>query len=350
MVVCAAMSVTMLAGCGSNTKKAEETEKIDYDTCVTLGEYESITLETSEIDSQVQLQMDELLENHATYDTVTKGKIADGDVVNINYVGKVDGKEFEGGSYTAEDYPSGYDLTIGSNTFIDGFEDALIGKKIGKTYDIDVTFPEEYSANADLAGKPAVFTVTINSKQGEQHLPELTDDFVAENVSDYETVDEYKASLREAAIQEQAWSQVYEASTVNEYPEQKLAKIKTRMETSITYYLSQQGSSMEAYLEAQGMTEDDFDSQMEESAKQTTGEMLVYEAIAEKQNITVSDEEYQEELETVMTNNSLEDEDAADELFNSYYGTTAKEILTDDLLNTKVKEYLAGNVTESTVD
>lgn len=348
MVMCLTLSAALLGGCGSKSaKKEKKAEKIDYDKCVTLGDYQKITLETSEIDSQVQVQIDELLQTKATYDKVTKGKVADGDTVNIHYVGKVDGKEFEGGSYTAEEYPDGYDLTIGSNQFIDGFEEALIGKKIGGTYDIDVTFPEVYSANADLAGKPAVFTVTINSKQGKEHLPELTDAFVKENVTGYDTVDAYKASLRETAIQEQAWSQVYQASKINEYPEQKLETVQNRMKQSITYYLTQQGTSMEDYLEAQNMTQEDFDSQMEESAKQTTGEMLVWEAIAEKQNLTVSDEEYQEDLKTVMTNNNLEDEKAADELFQSYYGSNAKDILTEDLLDNKVKEYLAGNVTEN---
>ncbi len=348
MLLCFTLSAVVLGGCGSSSsKKEKEAEKIDYDKCVTLGEYQKITLETSEIDSQVQLQIDEVLQNHATYDKVTKGTVADGDTVNIHYIGKVDGKEFQGGSYKAEEYPDGFDLTIGSNQFIDGFEEALIGKKIGGTYDIDVTFPEVYSANEELAGKPAVFTVTINSKQGQEHLPELTDAFVKENVTGYDTVDTYKASLRETAIQEQAWSQVYQASKINEYPKQKLAAIQKRMTQSITYYLSQQGTSMEDYLESQNMTQEDFDSQMEESAKKTTGEMLVWEAISKKQNITVSEEEYQQELKTVMTNNNLEDEKAADELFQSYYGAKAKDILTDDLLDSKVKEYLAGNVTES---
>lgn len=348
--MCILLTAVMISGCAGSkkaTKTTKKAEKIDYDKCVTLGEYKNIPLETSQIDSQTKLQIEQILENNATYDTVTEGEVADGDTVNIYYVGKMDGTAFEGGSLTAEDQPAGYDLTIGSGKFIPGFEQALIGKKIGETCDIDVTFPDPYPSNPDFAGKPAVFTVTINSKRGEEHIPELTDDFIKEKISDTETVESYQKSVREEALAEQAWSYVYKASEIKEYPEQKLKDIKKRMSKSIKYYLSQQGVSMDQYLEAQKLSQEEYDKQMDESAKQSLGNMLVYEAIAEKENITISEEEYQEDLKTVMTNNNLEDEKAADKMFQSYYGTNAKEILMDDLLNNKVKEYLAGNVTET---
>lgn len=345
-MLCMGLTAAVFSGCGNASKKTGKTEKINYDTCVTLGDYKNITLETSQIESQTQLQIDQVLQSNATYDTVTSGKVADGDTINIYYVGKIDGTAFDNGSLTAEDNPEGYDLKIGSHSFIDGFEEALIGKEIGKTCDIDVTFPEEYSASPDLAGKAAIFTVTINSKQGEEHIPELTDEFVKENIGTYETAEEYRKSVRDIALQEQAWSQVYQASKINEYPKQQLDEQKKRMQQSITYYLSQQGMSLEQYLEAQGKSEEDFESETAESAKQNLGNALIYGAIAAKENIAVSDEEYQEDLKMVMTNNNLEDEKAADQMFQSYYGCNAKEILTDDLLSEKVKEYLAGNVTE----
>lgn len=343
--MCIVLTAVIASGC-AGTKKVGKTEKIDYDKCVTLGDYKNITLETSQIDSQTKLQIDQVLQSNATYDKITKGKVAEGDTVNIYYVGKMDGTAFEGGSLTAEDHPEGYDLTIGNGQFIPGFEDALIGKKIGETCDINLTFPESYPNNPDLAGKPAVFTVTINSKRGEEHIPELTDDFVKEKISETDTAESYQKSVRESALEEQAWSYVFDASKINEYPEEKLKELKNRMSKSITFYLSQQGVSMEQYLEAQKMSQEDYDKQMEESAQKSLGDMLIYEAIAKKENITVTDEEYQEDLKTVMENNNLEDEKAADEMFQSYYGTNAKEILMDDLLSNKVKEYLAGNVTE----
>lgn len=359
-----ALSVSLLAGCTSEKKtgtenktaeqkkeqkeeqKKEQEDKIDFDKYVTLGEYKSISLETSNIDAQVQTQIDTLLENQASYDKVTKGKVADGDTVNIHYVGKMDGKEFEGGALRKEDSPEGYDLTIGSNSFIDGFEEALIGKEIGGTYDINVTFPEKYESSPDLAGKPAVFTVTINSKQGEKHLPELNDEFIKKNVSGFDSVEAYKKDLRDTAVQEQAWSQVYKASKINDYPKAKLEEFKERMKASMEYYLGQQGMSLDAYMQAQNVTEEQMDEQMEQSAKQTTGEWLVYNTIAEKEKIEVTEEEYHNTIQEIMTANNLKDEADVDKLFKDYYGSTSEEILSDDLLGESVRKYLSGNVSE----
>lgn len=341
------LGTSLLVGCASSGKKSKTEEKeLDYDKYVTLGDYKSISLESKSIDAQVQTQIDSLLEQNATYDTVTKGKVKDGDTVNIHYVGKVDGKEFEGGALRKEDNPNGYNLKIGSNRFIDGFEEALIGKKIGGTYDINVTFPEVYEKNADLAGKPAVFTVTINSKQGEQHLPELNDEFVASNVSGFDTAEAYKQNLRDTAVQEQAWSQVYQASEIKDYPQSKLDELKERMKNSTENYLKQQGMEMEDYLKAQNITKEQMDQQMEEAAKQTTGEWLIQSAIAKKENIKVKEEDYQEAIDKVITANNLKDEKAADELFNTYYGASAKKVLADDLLGQNVREYLSNNVSE----
>lgn len=340
------LSTSLLAGCTSGKKSKTEEKELDLDKYVTLGEYKSISLKSSNIDAQVQTNIDSLIENNATYDTVTKGKVKDGDTVNIHYVGKVDGKEFEGGALRKEDNPDGYNLTIGSKRFIPGFEDALIGKKIGGTYDINVTFPEVYEQNSDLAGKPAVFTVSINSKQGEKHLPEFNDEFVAKNISGYDTAEAYKQNLRDTALQEQAWSQVYQASEVKDYPKSKVNALKKRMKASMENYLKLQGATMEDYLKSQNITEEKLDEQMEESAKQTAGEWLVQKAIAAKEKIEVSKEDYQKALDEVISANNLEDEAAADELFNSYYGASAKEVLEDDLLGEKVREYIAANVTE----
>lgn len=340
------LGTSLLAGCASGKKSKTEEKELDYDKYVTLGDYKSISLESKNIDAQVKTQIDSLLESHATYDKVTKGKVKDGDTVNIHYVGKVDGKEFEGGALRKEDNPNGYDLTIGSKSFIDGFEEALIGKKIGGTYDINVTFPEVYERNADLAGKPAVFTVTVNSKRGEEHLPEFNDDFVANNVSGFDTAEAYQKNLRDTAVQEQAWSQVYQASEIKDYPKSKMDELKERMKNSTENYLKQQGMKMEDYLKAQNITQEQMDEQMDEAAKQTTGEWLVQSAIAEKEKIEVKEEDYQKAIDEVMTANNLKDEKAVDELFQSYYGASAKKVLADDLLGQNVREYLSNNVSE----
>ena len=140
--LCVALCVTTLAGCGKKKTTEQKVENIDYQKAVTLTEYKKVTLKKTDIESKLKTQIDQLLDQNKTYEAVKKGTVANGDTVNIFYVGKVDGKAFDGGSLTKDTNPSGYDLTVGSNTFIDGFEKALIGKKIGSTCDIKLTFPE----------------------------------------------------------------------------------------------------------------------------------------------------------------------------------------------------------------
>ena len=342
--VCMALCASAFVGCGK--KESAKEEKIDYDKAVTLPDYKKITLKTSDIDTQVEAQINQIIDQNKTYKKVTKGKVADGDTVNIYYVGKVDGEAFEGGSLTKETNPEGYDLTIGSNTFIEGFEESLIGKKIGSTSDINVTFPEQYSANSDLAGKPAVFTVTINSKQGEAIVPEFTDEFVKENLTGYESADAYKEELHKNLIQSLAWDHVMDDSTINEYPEKIVTDNEVRLETALNTYLEQQGSNLDDYLTSQNMTRESYESQKEQTAKDETGKEIVCNAIAEKEKITVSDEEYQEELNELITSMGCKDEEELNERFQSYYGSDAKTILMQDLLYRKVQEYLAGNVVE----
>ena len=206
--LCVALCVTTLAGCGKKKTTEQKVENIDYQKAVTLTEYKKVTLKKTDIESKLKTQIDQLLDQNKTYEAVKKGTVANGDTVNIFYVGKVDGKAFDGGSLTKDTNPSGYDLTIGSNTFIDGFEKALIGKKIGSTCDIKLTFPEKYSVNSDLAGKPVVFTVTINSKRGKANVPKFDDTFVKNNVSGYNTAKEYQAKLREDVVKDMAWDKV----------------------------------------------------------------------------------------------------------------------------------------------
>jgi trigger factor len=345
-MLCATLLAT--SGCSLGDKLSSITSKeksnADY---VTLGEYKEISLSTSDIDEQVQSDIDETLDNYAEYKKKKKGTVKDGDTVNIYYVGKLKGKKFDGGSCTKKDTPDGYNLTIGSGTFITGFEEGLIGAKVGDTVDVKVTFPDNYSNNSDLAGKKVVFTVTINYIQGKKVLPELTDDFVTTNLTSYKSVKDYKSTLRQSALEELAWDNVYNASTVNDYPQDKVDTMYNQLYTSITYYLEQNSYKLSDYLSAQNTTSEDFKSQLEDTAKEDVGKQLIYGAVADKEDITVSDDEYKEELEDYLSSYNCEDEDALDETFQNYYGTSAKEMITDDLLYKKVKSYLADNVVET---
>ena len=210
-------AVAALTACGGNK----------YVT--TLGEYKSVavTVEPKEEVTQedIDAYIDQILSAKTTYEEVDRA-VEEGDQVNIDYVGKKDGKEFEGGS-SAE---GGYDLVIGSNSFIDGFEEGLIGAKKGDTLDLNLTFPETYSAT-ELAGQDVVFTVTVNTVK-ESVVPELTDDYVTTLQADCKTVDEYKEYVKglleekaqytyDQAVQEAAFEVVFNESVVSE-PDQEL--------------------------------------------------------------------------------------------------------------------------------
>ena len=323
--LCVALCVTTLAGCGKKKTTEQKVENIDYQKAVTL----------TDIESKLKTQIDQLLDQNKTYEAVKKGTVANGDTVNIFYVGKVDGKAFDGGSLTKDTNPSGYDLTIGSNTFIDGFEKALIGKKIGSTCDIKLTFPEKYSVNSDLAGKPAVFTVTINSKRGKANVPKFDDTFVKNNVSGYNTAKEYQAKLREDVVKDMAWDKVVSDSKISNYPKQLIEDNKTRLETALNTYLKQQNTTLDDYISAQNMTKDSYESQK-----------VVYNAIAEKENLEITNKEYKSELDKLLTNTGSKNEKELNKTFKSYYGFDAKTIVKKDLLREKVLSYLVKNVVE----
>ena len=269
-------------------------------TDVTLGKYKGVEVSVLPVevtDEDMQSEIDYLLQSNPQFIEITDRKdVQDGDVVNIDYVGSVDGKEFEGGS--AKDSL----LTIGSNSFIDDFEDQLIGHTVGETVDVNVTFPESYSNNADLAGKDALFVVTIN-KIGKQETPELTDEFVAANTS-YKTVDEYKTSLKDSLL-EQAQNNsdtqkeidlvtaVIEASTFNNLSQDEIDQTVTDMNS---YYESMATSAGIDYslfkLYYFGMDEETFETEIKKAAELQVKQKYILEAIVKEEGLTVSDEEY----------------------------------------------------------
>ena len=345
IALCVLLCVTVAFTSGCSVGKKKTTEKSDSE-YVTLGEYKKISVKKSEIDEQVQKQIDSTLDTYAEYKKKKSGKVKKGDIVNIYYVGKVDGKKFDGGSCTKKDNPDGYNLTIGSGTFIPGFENGLIGSSVGQKLDVEATFPDSYSNNPDLAGKKAVFSVTVNYIQGKKIRPELTDEFVTKNLTSYKSLEDYESTLRQKSIEDLAWDSVYNESKVNEYPKKRTKEMYDQLYTSINYYLKQNNYTISDYLSAQKTTSADFKKDLTKTAKEDVGKQLVYGAIAEKENIKISDKEYQEELKSYLSTYNCKDEDALNEQFHNFYGTDAKDLIMDDLLYKKVKSYLADNVVE----
>ena len=270
---------------------------------VELGQYKGV--EIDKIDTEVtDADVDEAIErerkNNARQVTVTDRAVQDGDTVLLDFEGFVDGVAFEGGKGT------NHSLKIGSGSFIPGFEDQLIGKECGVECDVNVTFPEDYHAD-ELAGKEAVFKCLVNEIRVDE-LPELDDEF-ASDVSEFDTLEEYKADLRKTLEEKKAKEarEAREDAAVSiavdnakiEIPAPMLETQKERMIDEFAQQLRWQGMSFADYAKYTGATKEKMMDQVEPQAEQRIRSRLTLEAIAEAENLTVTDEQYEEELKTM---------------------------------------------------
>ena len=263
----------------------------DVSKYVTIGQYKGLSLDKTVeavTDDMVDGRIKEELQNKA--EEVTEGSVQNGDVVTINYVGTKDGVAFDGGT------ANNYELTIGSGTFIDGFEDGIIGMKKGQTKDLDLTFPEEYSSE-ELAGQEVVFKVTLQSFK---RAPELTDDWAAKN-TDCKTAEEYRKEIRttledeaktsaQNTLRETAWNTVLSASEVKEYPQDDLDTAKTEFKTLYENYAKQGDMTLEDFVKAQGISMDDFEEQSSQYADYKVKQNLIVQGIMDAENMTLEDE------------------------------------------------------------
>ena len=268
---------------------------------VELGQYKGV--EVAKVDSEVTdediaNELKKVQEQNSRTISVAERAVKDGDMTVIDFEGFVDGKAFEGGK--GENYP----LTIGSHSFIDTFEDQIIGMNIGDEKEINVTFPEEYHAE-ELKGKPATFKVKVNEIK-EKQLPELDDDF-AQDVSDFDTMDAYKESLvsqlkerkaNEAKVkkEDEAMEKIIEAAKMD-IPEAMINTQVNRMAEDFARRLQQQGLSIEQYFQYTGMTAEKIIDDMKPEALTRIKSRLVLEAIVKAENIEVSDDEVNAELQ-----------------------------------------------------
>ena len=267
---------------------------------VTLGEYKGVEIKKIEVEvteEEIEAELKKEQENNSRTIVVEDRAVESGDIATIDFEGFVDGTPFEGGKGT--DYP----LTIGSNTFIPGFEDQLIGANTGDKLDVNVTFPEEYQAK-DLAGKAAVFKCEIK-KIEKKELPELDDEF-AKDVSEFDTLDEYKADIKknltekkEADAKRQKEDEAVDKAVENASMEIPEAMIKTQVNQMVDDFsrrMQAQGLSMEQYFQFTGMTIDKLLEEMKPQALKRIQTRLVLEKIAEVENIQPSEERVEEEI------------------------------------------------------
>jgi len=322
------------------TKEAYEVS--DY---ITLGEYKGIEvtvekLEVTEaaIDTAIQTE----LEANAIDEEVTGRAIESGDIVNIDYEGLKDGVAFEGGTAKAAD------LTIGSNTFIPGFEEQLVGANIGDKLALDITFPADYAQSPELAGQPVVFNVTVNSIK-KSVVPELTLEYVTTN-TDFDTIEAYREGSR-ATLQttneetmkndkiNSVLAAIVENSTVSSIPETLIEYYKYEMTDYYTQYASMFGMDFATFLASSGMTEESFATERQTYAESRATQELVINAVIKAEKMELSDAEYKAGIAKIVTDYGYATEE-------ELLATATEPQIKESLLWEKAVQYLSEQAVE----
>ncbi|MCR5488042.1 MAG: trigger factor [Lachnospiraceae bacterium] len=339
--------ISGLTACGQQKPAEDSFSDMEPDKYVTLGEYKGLEIDAvdttvSEGDMEEAVMQD--LEAVAGTKEVTGRAVKEGDIVSIDYVGKKDGVLFDGGT-------GSYDLEIGSGSFIEGFEEGIVGMKTGETKDLKLTFPEDYHAE-DLAGEDVVFTVSLNGIR-ELNTPGINDDGILEKLGEkygkeFEDTDAYFEEIRQSLTQSkeqeaehaqrtQLMQQVFEKSKCDTefLPEWLVKKNKEEYTKSIESFASQYGVSLDDYIQAMGTDKDAFEKEAEEYAEEVSKEQLIISAIADAEKITVDQKEVDDYYKKYASDYGAE----VDELKE----TLDEDTLRQYLLGKKVEDFLFEN-------
>ena len=349
--MCVAMVFSMTACKSSSSGKTAsngeltDNSKADmqgtlYKTTVKLGQYKGLKVGESNAkatEEEIEKAVQNVLESNATDRTYEEGVIELGDTANIDFEGKINGVAFEGGT------SKGYNLKLGGGGFIKGFEDGLVGKKVGETVELNLKFPDDYknSSTGELsehAGKDVIFTVTINYFN-RSIVPELTDAFVKEYCTVYkvETVSELKEYLEKQLVLNKKLSAIWQTlldSTEITYNKGEVAGLVEQMKNQYVQYYNAYGMKLSDYLEYAGMTEEEFDQQMDTSVRNSLKNIVIAMTVAREEGLEVTETEYREEVDPDVeagTFDSLEE-------FQAMY---PKQDTVDSLLYYKVLEWIA---------
>lgn len=312
---------------------------------VSLGKYKGVEVAKADVavtDEEVDAELAKEQEKNATFKEITDRAVENGDKVNLNFEGFVDGEAFEGGK--GEDYP----LTIGSGSFIPGFEDQLVGAKIGEEIEVNVTFPENYQS-AELAGKPAVFKCTV-LKITQKVLPELNDEF-ADDVSEFSTLEEYKADIRknlEVKKEENARTEkenkVIDAIIADseiEIPEPMLKAQQEQIVDEFAQRLQSQGLNIDQYFSYMGSSREKMLEEVKDQADKRIRTRLVLEEIVKAENIAATDEDFEVELD------KLAKAYGADlETVKKIFDGREKDRMMEDIAVQKAVSFVADNAVE----
>ena len=283
--------LTLLTACGKTSNVLFV--NTDFDKVMTLAEYKGLELDTSSDDFK------ELFDNtvasdvksNSLYMEKTEGTVSEGDIANIDFVGKKDGVAFDGGTGAS------YDLEIGSGSFIPGFESGLIGVKIGDTVDLNLTFPKDYGKE-ELNGQDVVFTVTVNSVQ-------TTDGVEPKDIYEdlgYKTLKEYENDVKERATENYFLNLVRSKSEIKEYPDEDVKTLKTQIKDALNNnFTSYYGMSLESYLTQNGMTMIDFENNLlNNQVKPLIAETMPLYAILDKEGVKITDEDLETKLQELV--------------------------------------------------
>lgn len=276
------------------------TAEVAVKPAVTLGEYKGIQVEKAPVEvteEEIQAEVDKEREANSRTVTVEDRAVQKGDIATIDFEGFVDGVAFDGGK------GENYDLEIGSNTFIPGFEDQLVGAEIGKELDVNVTFPEEYGAK-ELAGKAAVFKCKVNGIKVKE-LPAVDDEF-AQEVSEFDTLDEYKADIKAKLLKEKedeaarakedaVIGKIIEGAKM-EIPDAMVEYQTRQMLDEFAQRIQSQGISLDQYFQFTGLTEEKYMEEMKPRALQNIQSRLVLEAVAQAENLVAEEADIEEEI------------------------------------------------------
>lgn len=337
------LSLFSMTGCGDKQPYSQY-ELTDY---VKVGNYKGLEydkISVSVSDEEVQKEIDARLDSKATVEEVKKGTVAEGDSIVIGYEGRIDGKTFEGGSSDETE------IVVGQAGFIDGFEDGLIGQKVGETVSLNLKFPDSYS-NDSVAGKPVTFEVNIKSKKV-RNVPAYNLDFVKEN-SDSKSLEEYEDSVKEDLLKKkttdaeneqktQLWQQIVEDSEVIKYPEEKDEAIEEEVEL-LKQDAAANNLSYEEYLAKSGYSEEDMKALITTYCENKFFEEMVLYSIAEKEGIEITDKEYEEQVDKLLESSGMDEKTfeasykMSIEEWCEYRGIRAAMLL--DKVMTKVMEY-----------
>lgn len=292
---------------------------VDSAALVTLPQYKGITVPAEEYtitDDELNTQINSILDQYAIYDQIKDRAIADGDVVNIDYVGSVDGEEFSGGNTNGR----GTLVTAGSDAYIDDFLTQIIGHTPGETFNVEVTFPDPYENNPDLAGKDAVFVTTINYIQGDKQVPELTDEFVSQTaaLADYGTAQGMKDTIRTSMEDNKAdnyvLQKVLDACQFSEFPADLVDQLVNVSMAQFESQASAYGLDMETARSMMGYDSEDAQREaMTAAAQEQLKTVVMLEAIAKAEGLTVDEDALTNYFSTNVGTNDYS-------AYQTYYG------------------------------